>query len=86
MSLSSSHHVVVVVADNLKRRQGRCEIEKKTSSESSIKKIKRVRTKSDKLKELKEDAIENKTKFEKWIEIKTNRNQETRDNIKRKIT
>jgi hypothetical protein len=62
--LSSSHHVVVV-ADNLKRRQGRCEIEKKTSSESSIKKIKRVRTKSDKLKELKEDAIENKTKFEK---------------------
>lgn len=69
MSLSSSHHVVVV-ADNLKRRQGRCEIEKKTSSESSIKKIKRVRTKSDKLKELKEDAIENKTKFEKWIEIK----------------
>ena len=69
MSLSSSHHVVVV-ADNLKQRQGRCEIEKKTSSESSIKKIKRVRTKSDKLKELKEDAIENKTKFEKWIEIK----------------
>jgi len=69
LSLSSSHHVVVV-ADNLKRRQGRCEIEKKTSSESSIKKIKRVRTKSDKLKELKEDAIENKTKFEKWIEIK----------------
>jgi len=69
LSLSSSHHVVVV-ADNLKQRQGRCEIEKKTSSESSIKKIKRVRTKSDKLKELKEDAIENKTKFEKWIEIK----------------
>jgi len=69
LSLSSSHYVVVV-ADNLKRWQGRCEIEKKTSSESSIKKIKRVRTKSDKPKELKEDAIENKTKFEKWIEIK----------------
>jgi hypothetical protein len=42
-------------------------LKKKTSSETIFnkKKIKRIRTKSDRSKELKENAIENKTKFEK---------------------
>ena len=43
---------------------------KQVQKHFSIKKIKKTRTKFDKLKELKEDAIENKTKIEKWIEIK----------------